>query len=199
MLSRKEGAEAGSRAVVFAFGGAVALALFALLAWDLGHHRTPYVPGSPINSPSPWAGYLPFFWLFYLALMTWVEWLRSGSKANPGRRRKPLTIAVVSAATFVLYGAVILALLAQLGWDPWAAHRTPYFPGSLVYRHRRWFGLLLILLAALQAWLGWRNRKSAVSNGWWPRRNFFVSAPEPDNAGAIRAHPSESANGDPRM
>jgi hypothetical protein len=152
----------------------------------------------PINSPSPWAGSFAFCWFFYLALMTWVEWLKSRSKANPGRRPKPLTIAIVSAVSFVLYGAVILALLAQLGWDPWAAHRTPYFPGSLVYRHRRWFGLLLILLAALQAWLGWRNRKSAVSNGWWPRRNFFVSAPEPDNAGAIRAHPSESGIGDPR-
>ena len=91
MLLRTDEAQSGSRAVVFALGGLVALASFAFLGWDLLHHRTPYVPGAP------------------------------------------------------------------------------------------------------------RKRKSQASEGYWPRRNSFVSAPEPDNAGAIRAHPSESANGDPRM
>jgi len=69
----------------------------------------------------------------------------------------------------------------------------------LVYWHRRLFGLLVILLLALQAWLGWRNRKSAVSNGWWPRRYSVPPAPELDNAGAIRAHPSESGIVDSRQ
>jgi len=169
-----------------------------MLSWDFGHHRTPYVPGMPISPPSPWAGYLPFFWLLYCALMTWLGWLKLRSKGNQGRKPKRLTIAIVSAATFALYGAVILALLAELGLDPWP-RGIPYLPGSLVYRHRRLFGLLLIFLAALQGWLTWRNRKSTASNGYWPKRYSVPPAPDSDNAGAIPAHQSESGIGDSRQ
>ena len=90
MLSWKDGAAWGSRAIAFALGGVLAFAGFAVLAWDFGHHRTPYVPGMPISPPSPWAGYLPFFWLLYFALMTWLKWLTLRSKGNQGRQAETL-------------------------------------------------------------------------------------------------------------
>ncbi len=124
-----------------------------------------------------------------------MKWLKLRSKGNQGRRPKPLTIAIVLAATFALYGALILALLAELGWDPWP-HGIPYLPGPLSYRSRRLFGLLLIFLAALQGWLMWRNRKSTASNGYWPKRYTVPPAPDSDSAGAILAHRSESGIGD---
>ena len=166
------------------------------MAWDFGHHRTPYVPGMRISPPSPWAGYLPFFWLLYFALMTWLEWLKLRSKGNQGRRPKPLTIAIVSAAAFALYGAVILVLLAQLGQVP-LPHWIPHLPGPPYRRLILLVVIVTIFLAALQGWLMWRNR--AASNRYWPKRHSVPPAPDSDNAGAIPAHQSESGIGDSRQ
>jgi len=104
------------------------------------------------------------------------------------------------ATVFALGGLVALASFAFLGWDL-LHHRTPYVPGaplappSALHRYSPYINI------AWSTWLMWRarKRKSQASEGYWPRRNSFLSAPEPDNAGAVRAHPSESANGDPRM
>jgi hypothetical protein len=95
VLLRKEGAEAGSRAIVFAIGGAVALASFALLGWDLWHHQTPYVPGAPPAPPSAWHRYFRFYWLFHSALTAWLSWRGRNAKASEGYwpRRNPFLAA----------------------------------------------------------------------------------------------------------
>jgi len=104
------------------------------------------------------------------------------------------------AIAFALGEVLALAAFALLGWDLWH-HQTPYAPAS---PHRppsplfRYLGFYWLFDMAIRTWRWRRERKSKAHQGYWPKRYSVPPAPDSDNAGAIQAHPSESANGNPR-
>ena len=70
------------RMLPFVLGTFAALASFAFLAWDLGHHRAPY---SPPHSPSRLAHYFQYYWLVDLPIRLFLRLrrkYRTSEKAN---------------------------------------------------------------------------------------------------------------------
>ena len=79
------GQEAGrpgkvARVIPFALGGAVALACFALLGWDLAHHYIPYSQ-PPVRKPSQ---YLALIYLVLSGLSLWRDIKRRRAKQKAG-------------------------------------------------------------------------------------------------------------------
>ena len=102
------------------------------------------------------------------------------------------------AIAFALGGVLALASFALLGWDFWH-HQTPYSPHRPPSPLFRYLGFYWLFDIAMRTWQWWRGRKSKARQGYWPKRHSVPPAPESDNAGAIQAHPSESAKGNPRQ
>jgi hypothetical protein len=98
------------------------------------------------------------------------------------------------AIAFALGGVLALAAFALLGWDLWH-HQTPQSPHRPTSLLVRYLGFYWLFDGAMRIWQWKRGRKSKTYQGYWPKRHSVPGAPESDNAGAIQAHRSESANG----
>ncbi len=74
VISGKEVGSSGGgwRVLAFALGGALALASFALLSWDLANHWVPYSPSRPSRSASsPLRNVLAYYWVLHSAFLIW--------------------------------------------------------------------------------------------------------------------------------